>query len=102
MCSRDGRTVTDLSGADGQEVLGRLAVQCLVSLLGDAKTPVFVAAVHLKGRLGQTDQAGDQGNVGPSSGSVIERLARTVTLVPGNPEAFSSSSHGRSRHVHGM
>ena len=42
--------------------MGRLAVQRLVSLLGDAKTPVFVAAVHLKGRLDQTDQAGDQGN----------------------------------------
>ena len=62
----DVRAVTGLSGAETRAVLERLAVQGLVSPLGDAETPVFGIAEHLKGRLGQIAQGGDQADAGPS------------------------------------
>ena len=63
---RDVRAVTGLSGPDSRAVLERLAVQSLVSPLAGAGTPVFVVAEHLQGRLGRTDQDGDQVGSGPS------------------------------------
>ena len=63
---RTVRAVTGLSGAETQAVMERLAVQGLVLPLGDAETPVFGIAEHLKGRLGRIDQGGDQVDGGPS------------------------------------
>ena len=63
---RDVRAATGLSRADALAVLGRLAVQGLVSPLHDAESPVFVVAAHLKDPLGRRDHAGDQVDAGPS------------------------------------
>ena len=63
---RDVTAISGLSGADARAVLERLAVQGLVSLLGGAATSVFGVAEHLAGRLGRTDQDGDQVDSGPS------------------------------------
>ena len=63
---RDVRAVTGLSGAETRAILERLAVQGLVSPLGDAETPVFGIAEHLMGRLGRLAQGGDQVDAGPS------------------------------------
>ena len=63
---RTVRAVTGLSGAETQAVMERLAVQGLVLPLGDAETPMFGIAEHLKGRLGRIDQGGDQVDGGPS------------------------------------
>ena len=60
LCPRDVRAVSGLSGADAQAVLERLAVQNLVSPMGDGEASIFAVAEHLKGRLGQLGRSGDQ------------------------------------------
>ena len=70
---RDVRAVTGLSDAGARAVLERLATQGLASATGDAETPIFVVAEHLRGRLGRTDQAGDQAG-GGSSGLVTDQV----------------------------
>ena len=63
---RDVRAISGLSGADARAVLERLAAQGLVSPVGGTGTPIFGVTEHLAGRLGRTDQGGDQVGSGPS------------------------------------
>ena len=84
----DVRAVTGLSGADARVVLERLATQGLVSAVGDADTPIFVVAEHLRGRIGRTDLTGDQADaevselvtdqVGPQPPRLVTDQAQTL------------------------
>ena len=78
---RDVRAVTGLSGADARAVLERLGVQGLVSPVRSAGTPVFGVAEHLAGRLGRTDQGGDQIGCGPSGFVTDQAVREPGTLI---------------------
>ena len=87
---RDVRAVTGLSGAETRAILERLAVQGLVSPLGDAETPMFGIAEHLKGRLGRIAQGGDQADLEP--GRLVTDQARSGQEDLSTAQAGSDST----------
>ncbi len=94
----DVRAVSGLSSANARAVLDRLAVQGLISPLGDADTSTFGIAEHLKSQLGGTDQGGEQ--VDPGSVSLVtEQVQRghdslSTAQAGSDPVAMSTAHAG--------
>ena len=82
---RDVRAVTGLSGTETGAVLERLLAQGLISPLGDAETPVFSIAEHLRGRLGRSDQGSAQVDSGPLGSATDQDALEPEKLVTDQP-----------------